>query len=217
MNMHPYKTLLFDLDGTLTDPGEGITNSVSYALRCFGITPPPREALYPFIGPPLVDSFRNFYGFSDADAHKAVDCYREYYRDRGIFENALYDGIPELLRDLHAAGYQILLATSKPEHFAIQILEHFGILPRFHHVAGALMDESRTKKNEVIAHALAISGANPAEALMIGDREYDVLGAKEFSIPTVGVLFGYGSREELETAGAAYIAPTVQALREYLL
>lgn len=215
--MTTYKTLLFDLDGTLTDPGEGITNSVAYALRCFGITPPPREALHPFIGPPLVDSFQKYYELSHEDALKAVDCYREYYRDRGIFENALYAGIDELLRDLRAHGYQIILATSKPEQFAIQILDHFGILPYFHHVAGALMDESRTKKSEVIAHALAISGADPSSTLMIGDREYDVLGAKEFGIPTVGVLFGYGSREELEAAGAAHIAETVPALRELLL
>ena len=211
------KTILFDLDGTLTDPGEGITNSVAHALRCFGITPPEREALYPFIGPPLVDSFKNFYGFSDADARRAVDCYREYYRDRGIFENTLYEGMDTLLCDLRKAGYQILLATSKPEQFAIQILEHFGILPYFHHVSGALMDESRTNKAEVIAHALSISGAEAGSCLMIGDREYDVLGAKKFSIPAVGVLFGYGSREELTAAGAAYIAETVQALREYLL
>lgn len=215
--MTDYKTLLFDLDGTLTDPGEGITNSVAYALRCFGITPPPREALYPFIGPPLVDSFQKFYGFSHADGLKAVDCYREYYRDRGIFENALYPGMESLLHDLREAGYQICLATSKPEQFAIQILEHFGILPCFHHVAGALMDESRNKKSEVIAHALTLCGADTASCLMIGDREYDVLGAKEFSIPTVGVLFGYGSREELTAAGAVHIAETVQDLREYLL
>jgi len=214
--MTPYKTLLFDLDGTLTDPGEGITNSVAYALRCFGIKPPIREALYPFIGPPLADSFQNFYGFSNEDALKAVECYRVYYREQGIFENALYPGIGELLRDLRQSGYQIILATSKPEQFAIQILEHFGILPYFHHVAGALMD-ARTKKSEVIAHALAISGAEAASALMIGDREYDVLGAKEFSIPAIGVLYGYGSREELEAAGAASIAESVQALREYLL
>ena len=215
--MTSFKTLLFDLDGTLTDPGEGITNSVAHALRCFGLNPPEREALYPFIGPPLVDSFKKFYGFSDEDARRAVDCYREYYRDRGIFENALYEGIDALLCALHKAGYQILLATSKPEQFAIQILEHFGILPYFHHVAGALMDESRTKKDEVIAHALAVSGADPNTCLMIGDREYDVLGAKKFSIPAVGVLFGYGSREELAEAGAAHIAESVQALREYLL
>lgn len=217
MTMKPISALLFDLDGTLTDPGKGITNSVAHALKCFGITPPEREALYPFIGPPLVDSFRRFYGFSDHDAHRAVDCYREYYRDRGIFENTLYDGIAELLADLRRAGYQILLATSKPEQFALQILEHFGILAYFHHTAGALMDETRTKKSEVIAHALAISGCEAGRCMMIGDREYDVLGAKEFGIDTIGVLYGYGSREELEAAGAVMTAESVQALRGILL
>ncbi len=215
--MSSVRTLLFDLDGTLTDPGLGITNSVAYALRCFGIEPPPREQLYPFIGPPLLDSFRNFCGFSDADAHRAVDCYREYYRDRGIFENRLYDGIPELLQALCGAGRRIVLATSKPELFAVQILEHFGIARFFHFTAGALLDETRTRKADVIAHALSISGADPSEALMIGDREYDVLGAREQGLETVGVLYGYGSRAELERAGAAWLAGSVAELQGLLL
>lgn len=209
--------LLFDLDGTLTDPGEGITNSVAYALRCFGIEPPPRQQLYCFIGPPLVDSFRRFYGFSDTDAHRAVDCYREYYRDRGIFENVLYDGMDTLLHTLCEAGYQILLATSKPEPFAVQILEHFHLLSCFYRIAGALMDESRTGKADVIAHALAISGCKSDQCVMIGDREYDILGAKAHNMPAIGVLYGYGSREELHAAGATQLVETVADLQHLLL
>lgn len=209
--------LLFDLDGTLTDPGEGITNSVAHALRRSGLEPPAREALYPFIGPPLMDSFRRFYGFSDEQARRAVECYREYYRDRGIFENRLYSGIPELLAALRQAGCRLVLATSKPEAFAVQILEHFGIVEDFFLMAGAAMDESRTRKDEVIAYALRRAGAAPEQCRMIGDREYDVLGAKAHGIPAIGVLYGYGSREELEHAGAAAIAASVQELRALLL
>ena len=210
-------TLLFDLDGTLTDPGLGITNSVMHALRRFGIEPPVREQLYPFIGPPLADSFRNFYGFSDADARLAVDYYREYYRDCGIFENALYPGVAEMLAALHAKNKRIMLATSKPEQFAEQILEHFAIHKFFDFVAGARMDETRTHKADVVAHALASTAADPNDCLMIGDREYDVLGSAAHGLKTIGVLYGYGSREELEAAGAWKIAATVDALQALLL
>lgn len=202
-----YSTVLFDLDGTLTDPGEGITNSVAYALEKFGIHIADRRELYRFIGPPLIDSFMMFYGFDRKDAELAVTYYREYYTTQGIFENKLYDGILPTLKKLHDAGVKILTATSKPEMFAVQILEYFDIARYFTYIAGAAMDESRTAKDEVISYALASVGlTGRGDVLMVGDRLYDINGAKKIGIDSVGVLFGYGSREELRTAGATYLA-----------
>ncbi|MDE6887405.1 MAG: HAD family hydrolase [Eubacterium sp.] len=202
-----YQTILFDLDGTLTDPGIGITNSVMYALEKFGIQVSDRSTLYPFIGPPLQDSFETFYGFSKADAEIAVTYYREYYRDQGIYENKLYDGISELLQMLCDAGRKLLVATSKPEEFAVRILEHFQISGYFTYIAGADMNGPRTQKADVISYALA-SGrvAERSSAVMVGDRAYDIVGAKQNGIDSIGVLFGYGSRQELVQAGADHIA-----------
>ena len=204
-----YRYALFDLDGTLTDPGEGITKSVQYALAKFGITVEDRKQLFCFIGPPLHESFEVYYGFSRPDAMRAVDCYREYYAVKGIFENLVYDGIENMLQQLQAAGVRICLATSKPEVYAKQILEHFGLDGYFTAVAGSEMDGTRTKKAEVVERALMLLG-NPdvSDCIMIGDREHDVLGGQAHGLDTVGVLFGYGSREELERAGATYIAAT---------
>ena len=201
-----YTHILFDLDGTLTDPGVGITNSVAYALERYGIHVADRRTLYPFIGPPLVDSFMRFYDFSAADARAAVDVYREYFADRGIFENELYPGIPELLARLRGAGLKLVMATSKPEKFARRIAEHFGIAQYFDCIAGAAMDETRTHKHEVIEYALERCG-NPdrGAVLMVGDRDNDVLGAEKAGVDCCGVLWGYGSREELQGAGAKYL------------
>ena len=202
-----YQTVLFDLDGTLTDPGIGITNSVAYALEKYGIRTADRSELYKFIGPPLQDSFEMFYGFSKEDARKAVDYYREYYKDRGIYENRLYEGMDTLLQSLYDAGRTLLVATSKPEEFARQILEHFAVSHYFTYVAGSNMDGTRSRKDEVIAYALETGKIqNLSSAVMVGDREYDIKGAKQTGIDSIGVLFGYGSRQELETAGADYIA-----------
>lgn len=208
-----YTTVLFDLDGTLTDPGIGITNSVMYALRKYGIDVPPsdRASLYPFIGPPLTESFSKYFGFSSEQAVEAVAYYREYFGVTGIFENTVYEGIPELLEGLRAAGKRILLATSKPEVYAVEILRHFGLLRYFDFAAGSTLDGSRLKKADVIRYALASCGIGEDEKphlLMVGDREHDVLGARAVGIDAVGVTFGYGSRAELEAAGAAYIADT---------
>ncbi len=207
--MSKYQYALFDLDGTLTDPGEGITRSVQYALDKFGITVEDRKQLFCFIGPPLHESFEVYYGFSRPDAMKAVDCYREYYAVKGIFENLVYDGIEKMLQQLQAAGVKICLATSKPEVYAKQILEHFGLDGYFTAVAGSEMDGTRTKKAEVVERALMLLGdPDVSGCIMIGDREHDVLGGQAQGLDTVGVLFGYGSREELERAGATYIAAT---------
>lgn len=211
--MKRYQYLLFDLDGTLTDPGEGITNSVAYALEKFGICVTDKTALYPFIGPPLVDSFIKFYGFSHEDASRAVEYYREYFRDRGIFENIPYEGIAEVLEKLQAAGKTLLVATSKPEPFARRIMEHFELDKYFTYVAGASFDAARSEKWDVIEYALATMNiTDRAEAVMIGDRKHDIIGAKKTGLDSVGVLWGYGNREELTAAGADTIVERVEQL-----
>lgn len=210
-----YDYFFFDLDGTLTDPGEGITNSVAYALSRFGINVTDRRELYRFIGPPLRVSFHEFYGFSKEQCEQATAYYREYYQVTGIFENKLYPGITELLRELKAKDRRVILATSKPEEFAVRILEHFDILSYFDEIAGATMDGSRDLKSEVIRHAIKLSGVKDlSRAVMIGDREYDILGAKQNGLASIGVLFGYGSREELNGAGAdALVSEPAEILR----
>ena len=206
-----YKYLFFDLDGTLTDPAEGITNSVVHALNRWGIEVSDKRELYCFIGPPLSASFKKYYGFSDDEALKCVEYYREYFRDRGIFENRVYGGIPQLLEKLKADGRILVLATSKPEVFAKRILERFDLAKYFDFVAGATLDESRNKKGDVIRYALDLAGVEDlSEVIMIGDREQDVLGAKENHIDSLGVLYGYGDREEHMVAGADHIAEKVE-------
>ena len=212
------KYILFDLDGTLTDPAEGITNSVAYALEHYGIEVGDKRELECFIGPPLVDSFMKYYGFEREKAYEAVEVYREYFRDRGIFENELYDGILDLLRDLKAAGKTVIMATSKPEGFAVRIAEHFGFREYFDLIAGSTMDSSRVKKHDVIEWALKEAGiTDRSECIMVGDRHHDVDGAKQSKIKSVGVLWGYGSDAELKEAGADVIAFTVDELREILI
>ena len=213
-----YDVILFDLDGTLTDPGEGITNSVAHALEKFHIPVPERRELYKFIGPPLYESFMRFYGLDREKALLAVEFYREYYRDRGIWENEVYAGIPELLEKLKGAGKRLLVATSKPENFALQILEHFDLRQYFDRVAGSTLDSSRVEKADVIRYALEQQGIAPGPSVvMVGDREHDVLGARKAGLDCIGVLFGYGDAPELQKAGAARIAATVEELAGLLL
>ena len=212
-----YHSILFDLDGTLTDPAEGITNSVMYALKQYGIEENDRTKLYSFIGPPLVDSFMEKYGFSEEKAREATTYFREYFREKGIFENVPYEGMTECLAALKQRGRTLILATSKPEVFAKMILERFGFAPYFDYVFGASMDETRTRKDEVIAYALSGAGIeDPSDCVMVGDRKHDVLGAKANGMDAVGVLFGYGSREELTEAGACYIAETVEDILRFV-
>ena len=201
-----YSVILFDLDGTITESGIGITRSVAYALRKYGIEERDQATLDTFIGPPLIDSFQRLYGFSAQQAREAVEVYREYYGTKGIFENRVYDGVEDMLRTLRDAGKRCILATSKPEHYAEQILEHFGLSRWFDTVAGATMDEKRTDKTSVIAYALEKAGiTDRTQVIMVGDRMHDIQGARENGIPAIGVLYGYGSREELEAAGAAHL------------
>lgn len=212
-----YKTVLFDLDGTLTDPGIGITNSVMYSLDKFGIKAEDRTSLYKFIGPPLKESYARYYHLSGEDLNRAVVYYREYFSDKGIFENILYDGMAEVLDRIKSSGRKIILATSKPDKFAIQILEHFEIAQYFDFVAAATMDETRTAKADVIAYAIESCGITDLEStVMVGDRENDILGAKAVGIDSIGVLYGYGDREELQSAGATYLAESAADIINFL-
>lgn len=201
-----YQYILFDLDGTLTDPGLGITNSIMYALKKFGIEENDRASLYRFIGPPLRESFQRFYGFTEEQSEQATAYYREYFSDRGLYENAVYDGVETMLKTLQEQGKTLILATSKPEVFAVEILRYFKLEQYFTLIAGATMDASRNKKSDVIAYAIEKSGiTDRSSAVMIGDREHDILGAKEHGLPSIGVLYGYGDRPELTAAGADHI------------
>ena len=213
-----HNVILFDLDGTLTDPGQGITNSVAYALRKLGQTPPPRAELEAYIGPPLAGSFEERAGLDRQTAQLAVSYYREYFSVTGIFENELYLEIPKLLAALKAAGATISLATSKPTIYAKQILEHFEIDKYFDAIAGSELDGRRVKKAEVIDYALELLGINDRDGVvMIGDREHDIIGANKCGVASVGVTYGYGSREELEDSGAGHIVDSVEELTRYLL
>ena len=216
MNMHR-KYLFFDLDGTLTDPMQGITRSVQYALHHFGIEVADLRELCPFIGPPLADSFRERYDMSPADAETAVAKYREYYAPKGLFENEVYPGIPCLLAATAAAGCINVMATSKPTPFAEQIAEHFGFARSFRLISGSTFDGTRTTKSDVIRHALAELGIAPQEAVMIGDRRYDVEGAAETGLASIAVGWGYASPGELEAACPDRFAPDVETLRRLLL
>lgn len=211
------KYALFDLDGTITDPKEGITKSVAYSLKKFGIEVQDLDTLCPFIGPPLYASYENFYGFSHEQALEAVEEYRVYYRKQGIFECGVYDGIPKLLKNLKEKGIKIILATSKPEEFAASILEHFDILKYFDIVAGSEMNGPRVEKADVIRHAISqIPDFEPQEAVMIGDRKFDYEGASEFGIPCILIGFGYGEMEELEACNPFAIKETVEELEKFL-
>lgn len=211
--------LLFDLDGTLTDPAQGITNSFIYALKYFGIEIPSYEKLCTYIGPPLPLTFKKEYGFDDEKATLGIKKYREYFADKGLFENKVYPGIPELLQQLKDMGKHLLIATSKPEVYSIKIAEHFDFAKYFDFICGCNMDETRSTKAEVIEYALRlanISENDKSKVLMIGDREHDIIGAKQNELKSCGVLFGYGSKEELKNAGADYIIQKPEELLQII-
>ena len=211
-----YPYVLFDQDGTLFDSQPGITRCAAYALEAFGIHVEDLNSLRCFIGPPLPDSFQEYYGFTPQQAQAATGKYRERYNTVGLFENALYPGIPALLDELRGQGRRLIVATSKPTPTTLKILEHFGILDRFDLVVGSEFDGTRGTKSQVIRDALEMGGVtDKSRAMMIGDRKHDVLGAAENGIPCLGVLYGFGSRQELEAAGAFDIVETVEALADW--
>ena len=212
-----YKYILFDLDGTLTNPELGITNCVMYALEKFGIKENDRKKLHPFIGPPLTYSFHNFYGLSEEESKQAVAFYRERFSVKGLYENEVYVGVPEMLQNLKEQGKKLIIATSKPEEYTIKILKYFELYKYFDFVAGATMDGSRGEKSEIITYALEISSIeDKTQAVMIGDRKYDILGAKENGLDSIGVLYGFGDYEELTNAGATYIAESMEDILGYV-
>ena len=217
--MNKYTTILFDLDGTLTDPGEGIINSVEYALNKYGISVEDKKSLCKFIGPPLVDSFSKYYGFDEEKSRKAIEIYREYYKAKGINECKLFDGIKELLESLKNNDYEIALATSKPEVFAHIVLQNYDIHKYFDFISGATIDEkTRYTKEHVIEYALDnIKEKDRTKILMIGDRCFDINGAKAYGLDSIGVTFGYGTYEELKEAGATYIVSSPKEIENLLV
>ncbi|MFQ6862258.1 MAG: HAD family hydrolase [Beduini sp.] len=209
-------TILFDLDGTLTDPALGITNAVSYALKHYGIDEDYQNLLR-FIGPPLVDSFMEYYGFDQEKAQEAIVYYREYFSDKGMYENEVYDGMENLLAALKDEGYILAVATSKPEEFAKKILDHFHLSHYFTEICGATMDSSRSKKGDVIAYALnQLKISNPNTAIMVGDRQHDIVGAHQNQLKAIGVLYGYGNEAEMKEYQADYIAKDLKELMDIL-
>lgn len=204
------KTVLFDLDGTLTDSGEGIINCATLALRHFGLPIPAYEDMRTFVGPPLRDSFIRF-GVPADQTDEAIRVYRSRYIPTGMFENTPYPGVRELLEALRAEGYTLYVATSKPEEMSVTILKKFDLAKYFHRICGASIDSSRSTKDAVIAYLLESSGAKE-DMVMVGDTKYDILGAKTHGIPAIGVGWGYGKVEEMEEAGAVGIADSMEQL-----
>lgn len=208
----PYQTILFDLDGTLTDPQEGIINSVQYALRKMNIDENNREGLVKFIGPPLTESFQTFYKMSPEDAWQAVEFYREYFKEKGMYENIVYPGIPELLQELKKADKMLFVATSKPTVFSEKILEYFELAQYFNEIVGSNLDGTRVAKSEVIQHIFAMYSLDKERTVMVGDREHDIIGAKNNDIDSIAVTYGYGSFDELNQALPNQIVNSVKEL-----
>lgn len=211
--MKNYTAVLFDLDGTLTDSQVGITKSVQYALAKFGIEERNLNKLVPFIGPPLTDSFQKIYGLDVTQAYQAREYYREYFAVKGIYENRVYPGIPALLGNLSRQGKRLFVATSKPTLYAEEIVRHFGLAPFIKLVVGSNMDGTRTDKQEIIEFIAAeLAGTDKSQIVMVGDRKFDVIGARKAGIDCVAVAYGYGTREELAGESPTYLAETIEDL-----
>ncbi|MWV43296.1 HAD hydrolase-like protein [Paenibacillus sp. HJL G12] len=210
-----YEAVLFDLDGTLTDPKVGITKSVQYALSHHGIQVDDPDTLIPYIGPPLIVSFQEIHSFSEKESMQLVEKYREYFKDRGIYENELYDGIQGLLEMLTQQGRKLIVATSKPTVFALEVLKHFGIGSYFEVVCGSNLDGTLSDKSEIINDVFKKTGVNKHAAIMIGDRKHDIIGARKNDIESISVGYGYGSDEELSAIQPTYYVKTVLELQEF--
>lgn len=214
--MKKYKSLFFDLDGTITDSSEGIINSIVYALEKMDVTITDKSVLKKFVGPPLMDSYKKYFAFTNKEAELGLKLFREYFTEKGIYENRLFDGMDNLLHDLYINGYELVLATSKPIHFAERILEYFNIKKYFTHISACPIDEANTTKLDVIKSALEMTSVkNKEEILMIGDTVFDVTGAKICGIDSLGVLYGTDSAEELKKS--TYLAKDVEEIRTILL
>ncbi len=209
----PYSTILFDLDGTLTNPKEGITKSIQYALNKMGVVENDIEKLTTFIGPPLLTSFMDYYNFTEQEAEQVLQFYRERFAVTGLYENKVYAGIEGLLKQLKQSNYRLAVATSKPTVFAMQILNHFKLSEYFEVIVGSELDGTRSAKGGVISEVFKqMNIQDKAQCVMIGDRKHDLIGAKENGIDSIGVTYGYGSLSELEEADATYIIHSVSSL-----
>ena len=215
--MKDYSYVLFDLDGTIIDSSEGIVSSFIYALSKFGIEEKPGEHMRRIIGPPLSQSFKSFYGFNDEDTALAVKYYREVFKAGLMLKNTLYPGMVELFDELRKNGKKVIVATSKPEIFVRPILENLGILDKFDFIAGSIIGDIRVDKGEIIDYIIGEMGiSDRRECVMIGDRDRDITGAIDVGVDAIGVLHGFGSREELEGAGCSIIAADAYELRDIL-
>lgn len=212
-----YKHILFDLDGTLTDSKEGITKSISYALSKIGIQVSDLDTLEKFVGPPLSESFKEYYGLNEEEESDAIRYYREYFKDKGILENKVYDGIEELLIELKEKDFMLYVATSKPTVFAKIILDHFKLSNYFKGIVGSELDGTRSKKGEVIKHIINEFKLNVEDVIMVGDRKHDMIGAFENEVANLGVTYGYGTKEELQKSGANYIAEEIRDISRILM
>ncbi|MCL2354465.1 MAG: HAD-IA family hydrolase [Oscillospiraceae bacterium] len=212
-----YKNILFDLDGVITDSGEGIMKSVKHALDYFSIEIKDEVELRRFVGPPLKDSFAKFYNFSEEETKLAIEKFREYFTVKGMYENKVYEGIDELLEELTKTGKKVFVVTSKPEKFSIQILEYFDLAKYFTGISASTMDLSKSKKAELIKDALENYKLKLEETVMIGDRAEDIIGANENNADSIGVLYGYGDYEELYKVQSTHIVKDVIELRELLI
>ena len=211
-----YKNLLFDLDGTITDSSEGIINSVKYALENLGFFDYDELMLRKFVGPPLTDSYKKYFGMTDKQAFDGLMLFREYFEKQGMFENKLYPGIDDMLKDLKDFGYKIILATSKPKPYAEKILKYFDIDKYFYYVSGCNMEEDGVTKTDIIRYALKKTDSeNLSDSVMIGDTKFDISGAKNCGIDSIAVLYGIGEKEEL--AEASYTVSDVSELKNFFI
>ncbi|QQO09938.1 HAD hydrolase-like protein [Breznakiella homolactica] len=210
-----YTHVLFDLDGTLTDPYEGVINSFKYVFRHFGIDEVNEEKLARFIGPPLGNTFRDEYGLTGKDNERALEVFREYYADRGMYENRVYDGIEDVLRQLTDSGINCAVATSKGQAFAEKVLEHFGLARYFCDIAGSSPDGSLSEKADIIAYVIAKHSLPKTKTLMVGDRKFDIIGARENGIDSLAVGYGHGLWEELDAAKPTYYCRDMESLAAF--
>ena len=211
-----YDAVLLDFDGTIADTGEGIYDSVRYAVRAMGFDPLPEEVVHTFIGPPVFSSFKRALNLSDEDSAKAVEKYRESYMNGGIYRLSFYDGMEKLLNDIIKAGIKLTVASSKPENFIIEILRYLKISDLFDFISAPESDKAPESKTALVERAVKALGIDKSKAVMIGDRYFDIEGAKEAKVDSIGVTFGFGDRNELVNSGADYIADSTEDIRRII-
>ena len=211
-----YDAVFFDFDGTIADTGAGIFNSVSYAIAAMGFPPLPDDRLRTFIGPPVFDSFKRELGLNDEDAAKAVEKYRERYSESGIYQLEVYNGIEELIKELKNSGIKVAIASSKPEKFVVRLIDYLNISHLIDFIAAPESDKAPDKKTVLVERAVKHFGVDKTRALMVGDRYFDIDGANGAGVESIGVTFGYGSREELEKAGSTYLVDNAEEIRKII-